>query len=154
MNYPQAIKYLDGFVNYEKCGYSFSSYNFKLQRLYRLLGLLGNPHRELKFIHVSGTKGKGSTCAYLSSILKEANFRVGLYTSPHLTDVRERIRILDKNQSVYTPEKNSLYPDSISRGDFCLAVERLKPALETLPEKHDYSFFELLTVAAFLYFNI
>ena len=64
-----------------------------LSRIRELMGLLGDPQRDLRFVHVAGTNGKGSVSAMPSSILTAAGFRTGLYTSPHLTDFSERIRI-------------------------------------------------------------
>ena len=68
-------------------------YKIDLQNIYDLSDYLGNPHLELKTIHVGGTNGKGSTSHILSSILQESGYKVGLYTSPHLKDFRERIKI-------------------------------------------------------------
>ena len=59
----------------------------------QLLERLGNPHQGLKYVHVAGTNGKGSTCALLAGVLSAAGYRTGLYTSPHLTDFAERIRV-------------------------------------------------------------
>ncbi|MFN9817538.1 MAG: bifunctional folylpolyglutamate synthase/dihydrofolate synthase, partial [Pseudanabaena sp.] len=64
-----------------------------LDRIYQLLDALGNPHQQIPVIHVAGTNGKGSVCAFLLSILQTAGYRVGRYTSPHLIDWRERITI-------------------------------------------------------------
>ncbi|KEO82701.1 bifunctional folylpolyglutamate synthase/dihydrofolate synthase [Tumebacillus flagellatus] len=64
-----------------------------LQRMEAMLSRLGNPHRELKFLHVAGTNGKGSTCAYLASILEEAGYRVGLFTSPYMTSFHDRMSV-------------------------------------------------------------
>ncbi len=66
---------------------------FSLARMRRLLDVLGNPHQQLKAVQVAGTKGKGSTCAMLASMLRACGYTVGLYTSPHLIDLRERITI-------------------------------------------------------------
>jgi dihydrofolate synthase/folylpolyglutamate synthase len=66
-------------------------YKIDLQNIYDLSDYLGNPHLKLKTIHVGGTNGKGSTSHILSSILQESGYKVGLYTSPHLKDFRERI---------------------------------------------------------------
>ena len=83
MTYPEALKYLDSFVNYEKVdSYNYGS-SLKLDRMRQLARLLGDPQKSTPAIHVAGTKGKGSTAAYIYSILKCANFKVGLYTSPH-----------------------------------------------------------------------
>lgn len=63
------------------------------ERVEHMLSALGNPEKGLKVIHVAGTNGKGSVCAYLDSIIRECGYKVGLFTSPHLVDIRERIRI-------------------------------------------------------------
>ena len=67
-----------------------------LTRIRALLDLLGNPERQLKFVHVTGTNGKGSTCAMLASILHEAGLRTGLYTSPYIVRFNERIQVDDE----------------------------------------------------------
>jgi len=85
MNYKEALDYIHG-------TYKFGS-KLGLENIKYLLDLLGNPHRKLKIIHVAGTNGKGSTCSYIHSILKEAGYTVGLYTSPYLEEFTERIRI-------------------------------------------------------------
>src|SRR3989338_8440242 len=95
MTYTEAIKYLNSFIDYEKLNNYAYNKVFGLERMRKLLELLGNPHKGLRCIHVAGTKGKGSTCAFVAYILREAGYRVGLYTSPHLEDFRERIRILE-----------------------------------------------------------
>src|SRR5256885_13817680 len=64
-----------------------------LENIRRLLSLLGDPQRGLKVLHVTGTNGKGSVCAYAASVLRAAGYRVGLYTSPHLVQFNERIRV-------------------------------------------------------------
>ena len=73
-----------------------------LDRIKTLLAQLDNPHQHIPIIHVGGTNGKGSVCAYLSSILTEAGYRVGRYTSPHLIDWTERICI--NNQPIAESE--------------------------------------------------
>jgi len=85
MNYQEALDYIHG-------TYKFGS-KLGLENIKYLLNLLGNPHQKLKIIHVAGTNGKGSTCSYIHSILKEAGYRVGLYTSPYLEEFTERIRM-------------------------------------------------------------
>ena len=72
------------------------AYKPGLERISSFLEVLNNPHKTLKFIHVAGTNGKGSTCHYISSILQESGYSVGLFTSPHFFDYRERIRINNK----------------------------------------------------------
>jgi dihydrofolate synthase/folylpolyglutamate synthase len=110
----------------------------------RLLRLLGNPHQCLRAVHIAGSKGKGSTCVFAANILKEAGFSVGLYTSPHLMDVRERIRILQFTEK-----------ELISKRDFTRLIERIKPFAERLRETKSggLTYYEILTVLAFLYFK-
>ncbi len=99
MTPQEAKEYLDSFINYEvHLGLGDPS-QFKLSRVEYLLELLGGPHKKLKFIHIAGTKGKGSTCAFAANILKYSGYRVGLYTSPHFCDLNERIRILSLTHS-------------------------------------------------------
>lgn len=87
MNYEEAKNYLLGIPK-------FAGKN-DLNNLRGLLEELGNPHKKGKAIHVAGTNGKGSVCAFLSSILNQAGYRVGVFTSPHLVKVNERFRIQD-----------------------------------------------------------
>src|ERR1700756_4156298 len=85
MTYAEAIKFL----------YDLQLFGAKLglENTLRLAELAGNPHRRLRFIHVAGTNGKGSTCAMLESIYRAAGLRVGLYTSPHLVKFGERMQV-------------------------------------------------------------
>src|SRR5438552_7567581 len=91
MTYDEALGFWYGRINYEvraaKPG------DLKLERMRALLKLLGDPHDRVRIVHVTGTKGKGSTCAMLAAVLRAAGYRVGLFTSPHLTDVRERVQV-------------------------------------------------------------
>jgi dihydrofolate synthase/folylpolyglutamate synthase len=95
---------------------------------------LGNPEKNLKFIHVAGTNGKGSTSHLLASVLQEAGYKVGLYTSPHLKDFRERIKINGKE---------------ISEDFVCEFIAKHKNFFET----NDLSFFEMTVGLAFDYFK-
>ena len=85
MNYQEAIEFL----------YRLRMFGTKLglENTFRLAALAGNPQNQLRFIHVAGTNGKGSTCAMLESIYRAAGLRVGLFTSPHLVSFGERIQI-------------------------------------------------------------
>src|SRR5213082_2245523 len=87
----EARAFWDGLVNYEQRVPTPT--DFKLDRMRALLARLGDPHRRLRIIHVAGSKGKGSTSAMLAAILCRAGYRTGLFTSPHLTGVEERIQI-------------------------------------------------------------
>lgn len=109
--------------------------NLGLERIEFLLNKLGNPQLKFKSIHVAGTNGKGSTCAMIASILKEAGYKVGLYTSPHLFDYRERIKIDGRD---------------ISPKDFQQGLARIRRISRELKEKP--TVFEVLTAVAFWYF--
>jgi dihydrofolate synthase/folylpolyglutamate synthase len=91
MTYDEALAYWYGRINYEVRAAKPS--DLKLEHMQALLQRLGNPHQSLRIVHISGTKGKGSTAAMLAAILQAAGLRVGLFTSPHLTHVEERIQI-------------------------------------------------------------
>lgn len=110
-----------------------------LDNIRELLSRLGNPQDELKFIHISGTNGKGSVLAYLSTVLKEAGYRVGRYISPTLFSYRERIQV---NEAV------------IGREDLARLTERVKEAVDGMDAdgKGHPTVFELETAISFLYF--
>lgn len=93
-NYATALRWLYQHTDYERQRMvPYNSRTFNLERMRRLLEVLGDPHEQLKCVQVAGTKGKGSTCAMLASMLRACGYTVGLYTSPHLVDLRERITI-------------------------------------------------------------
>ena len=106
-----------------------------LERIHQLLQKLDNPHQKVPIIHIAGTNGKGSVCAYLSSVLTEAGYRVGRYTSPHLIDWTERICINQK---------------PISPTELQQCLERVVAATENNTETPTQ--FEIITAAAWLYF--
>jgi dihydrofolate synthase/folylpolyglutamate synthase len=128
---------------------------FKLDCVRYLLELLGNPQDQLKIIHVAGSKGKGSTCALTASVLRAAGYKVGLYTSPHLNDYRERIRVLDPSLSGDGNDEN-IFPDMISEQELCAVLEAIKPCIARLQKETalgELSFFEVFTALAFYYFR-
>jgi len=87
--YQSALDYVYGFVDFSMVRQArLSAENFDLKRMEHLMQLLGDPEKEYPVIHIAGTKGKGSTAAMIASVLQEAGYRVGLYTSPHLQDYR------------------------------------------------------------------
>jgi dihydrofolate synthase / folylpolyglutamate synthase len=110
---------------------------FGLEITLKLAELTGNPHQQLRFIHIAGTNGKGSTCAMLESIYRAAGLRVGLFTSPHLVSFRERIQI------------NRQF---ISDNDVVRYVNELKPLLSAFAEGHEPTFFETVTIVALRHF--
>jgi len=131
--YEESISWLfEQFPSYQFKG--ASAYKPGLENTLFLVEKFGNPHKKLNFIHVAGTNGKGSTCSYLSSLLIEKKERVGLFTSPHIYDFRERIRV------------NGKEIDQEFVIDFCEKVKLIK--LEFSP-----SFFELTLVMALCYFE-
>lgn len=156
--YLGAVKYLESFDNYEKLNcYSYKKF-LGLERIKSFLQFIGNPQEELKVIHIAGSKGKGSTCAFVAYILRQAGFSVGLYTSPHLSDFRERIRILRPPFL----KSGSLFEGMISRKDLLSFTAFLKTAIKRYERFSRYSrnlqcgrlsFFEVYTALAFLYFK-
>ncbi|MEM9925086.1 MAG: folylpolyglutamate synthase/dihydrofolate synthase family protein [Cyanobacteria bacterium P01_D01_bin.50] len=106
-----------------------------LERIYKLLANLGNPHHQVPVIHVAGTNGKGSVCAYLSSVLTQAGYRTGRYTSPHLVDWTERICFNEQQ---------------ISSEELCKLLMQVKEAID--PQEESPTQFEVFTAAAWLYF--
>ena len=132
MNYQETINWMfNQLPMYQLQG--ASAYKKDLTNVHLLVNHLGNPHKKLKSIHVAGTNGKGSTSHMLASILQEAGYKVGLYTSPHLKDYRERIKINGKE---------------ISEDFVCDFINKNK----TFFESNDMSFFEMTVGLAFEYF--
>lgn len=118
-----------------------SNRKFDLAHMRRLVEALGNPQRKLQSVLIAGTNGKGSTAATLASIVQTAGYRTGLYTSPHLLRVNERIQI---NQ------------EPISDAEFAVIYDRVERCAHELAEQGELpwhpSFFEMLTAMAFEYF--
>jgi dihydrofolate synthase/folylpolyglutamate synthase len=139
MQYPEAIEYLNSFVNYEKERHFQYPEDLKLDRMKRLAKELGNPQNAYETVLIAGSKGKGSTAAILSSILRMENLKVGLYTSPHLTDLRERIQVNGLN---------------ISEVRFAEWVRAAREILEEHSWRKDPpTYFEILTAVAFCHFK-
>jgi len=113
----------------------YSPEKFDLNRMRKFASLLGNPQDQYPIIHVAGTKGKGSTCAMLANIMSKAGYKTGFYSSPHIIDFRERVRINDL---------------LISKEDVVERVKELALAEKIISE---ISTFELITALAFSYFS-
>lgn len=129
MTYPQAIQFL----------YDLRLFGAKLglENTLKLAELADNPHRKLRFVHVAGTNGKGSTCAMLESVYRQAGLRVGLFTSPHLVSFAERIQV---NRQL------------ISQADVARLVDEMRIWLQSFPLEVHPTFFEVVTVMALKYF--
>lgn len=154
MNYRAAAQYLSSFINHEKNLRVGSFRRFHLERVRIVLEAIGSPEKHLKTIHIAGSKGKGSTAALTASILRSAGYRVGLYTSPHLYDLRERIRILDPKAK--RGSSSELFFDAIPKDHFAGLVAKLKPYLEESHRNKRYgslTYFEVLTILALYYFR-
>jgi len=154
MTYPETSQYLESFINYEKIPVWPYKESLKLARIRNFLTTIGNPQNDLRCIHVAGTKGKGSTCAFCAYVLREASFKVGLYTSPHLSNFRERIRILAPSSRLQAPGFE--FEGMISENELIGLVEKLKPKIEVYNRNSKYgalSFFEVYTALAFVYFK-
>jgi len=159
-SYSNTVQYLESFINYEKIPEYPYKDSLKINRIQEFLAKIGNPQRHLKCVHIAGTKGKGSTCAFIAYILREAGFKVGLYTSPHLTDFRERIRILKPGKSGRTQYAKCAttqydFEGLISKRQLSGLVKRLKPAIQSYNRASKYgplSFFEVYTALAFMHF--
>ncbi|MBL7157454.1 MAG: bifunctional folylpolyglutamate synthase/dihydrofolate synthase [Candidatus Omnitrophica bacterium] len=137
MNYKEALEYLNSFINYEKIGYK-DRRPFKLERMFRLAEVFDNPQDTFSSVHISGTKGKGSIASFTASILTEADFNVGLYTSPHLISPRERIRLNN---------------EAINEDDFAFYTSKIKRELKNQNLGFSPTFFEIYTILAFNYFK-
>ncbi len=154
MTYPETVQYLESFVNYEQIPVYPYKESLKLERVKNFLARIDNPQDSLKCLHIAGTKGKGSTCAFVAYILREAGYKVGLYTSPHLSDFRERIRILGPRVKGQGPR--TYFEGMISRDELVALIGRLRPAIEEYNQISEYgplTFFEIYTSLAFLYFK-
>src|SRR5271163_3346271 len=129
MTYSQAIEFL----------YSLRLFGMKLglENTFRLAAAIGNPHHNLRFIHVAGTNGKGSTCAMMESIYRAAGLRVGLFTSPHLVSFAERIQV---------------GRELISHEDVARLTEEIRGVIDALNAESPPTFFEVVTVMALKYF--
>jgi dihydrofolate synthase/folylpolyglutamate synthase len=132
------LEYLDSLVNYERRPPTRRERGgITLARTKRLLADLGNPHKTFRSVHIAGTKGKGSTATMLAQMLQNNGLAVGLYTSPHILDIRERI---------------CLNGQRISESDMTRVIARVA-GLAGAHDDQPSTFFEVLTVAAFQYFS-
>jgi dihydrofolate synthase / folylpolyglutamate synthase len=135
--YRAALEFINSRTDYEKMvrvGYNHT--NFNLSRMLRILAALGNPHKKIKSVHVAGTKGKGSTCHMVASMLQNSGYKTGLYTSPHIVDLRERI---------------SINGNLVTESELTKLIAKIAPVVSQL-RRDEPTFFEIMTAAAFLHF--
>jgi dihydrofolate synthase/folylpolyglutamate synthase len=133
MNYEEAVRFLYSFADYERTP-PRDRKPFRLGSFRMLLRRIGDPQMRYPCVHIAGTKGKGSVAAMIERILREAGYLTGLYTSPHLEDVRERIQLSGCN---------------ITRGDFARGLTLLRGAIDSRAVGGYRTTFELLTALAF-----
>ena len=139
-SYQQAIDYLYSFINFEhKSLDRYQASKIDVDRPRRLLTMLGTPHSRYPSIHIAGTKGKGSVAAMCASCLQAAGLRVGLYTSPHLREFRERIRVI-------TPDD---FDGRIPEEAFVYQMDRVRRYIDQEP---GITWFEIVTAIAFSHF--
>ncbi len=142
MDYSSVERYLDSFVNYEVVpGFGFASAGYDLGHVNELLRRLGDPHRAPCTVHVAGSKGKGSVAAMVASALSACGHRTGLYTSPHLLHIGERIRVDGA---------------CVSPGELDAVLQAIRPQVEAVlaePRRRRLTYFEILTVLAFCHFR-
>ena len=139
-SYQRALDYLYSFINFEQKSLDrYQASKIDTERPRHLLALLGEPHTHFPSIHIAGTKGKGSVAAMCAACLRLAGLRVGLYTSPHLREFRERIRIL-------TPDDAD---GRISEAEFVACIDRVRAVIDQAPS---ITWFEIVTAIAFLHF--
>jgi dihydrofolate synthase / folylpolyglutamate synthase len=137
--YEQAMQYLFDKTDYEKqTRLRYNVTTFDLGRMNDLLKGLGDPHTQIKSVHIAGTKGKGSTATMLARMLEANGYKVGLYTSPHVMTLHERI---------------SIGSTLVTRKELLDLMNRMQPVIEKLLKKDNGpTFFEIMTAGAFLYF--
>ena len=128
MDYQETLDYINSVRH--------NQWKLGLSRTRDLLHMLGDPQNELRFVHVGGTNGKGSTCAMLESVLRAAGYRTGIFPSPYIEDFRERLQVSGK---------------MISKDELCRITSIVRDAAETM-EDHP-SHFEIVTAIGMLYFR-
>ena len=146
--YKEIENYLDTFINYEKKIFFPYQKSLKLGRVRHLFQVLKIPYQELNVVHIAGTKGKGSVATFLAYLLAFSRYKIGLYTSPHFYNFRERIKVLEK---INSQVKETL----ISKREVVTIIEKFKPYLESLrysPQWGKLTFFEIYTALALYFF--
>jgi len=136
--YKQAMNYLFQKTDYERQEYlRYNVTTFNLDRMEKLLAAVGNPHQKIKAAHIAGSKGKGSTATMLAKMLEANGYKVGLYTSPHVVHMHERIVV------------NS---HAVKDAEMLRLLNRLHAPIEKLSKQDAPTFFEIITALAFMHF--
>lgn len=137
MTYSETIREIKSYI---PSGRAKWNEDYRLSKIEYFLNLLGNPHKDLTFIHVGGTSGKGSTASILSSILTESGYKTGLHVSPHVMTIRERMQINGT---------------TISKERFTAIFQQIQPQIEKMIEDYGVppSYFEILLAMAYIYFK-
>ena len=134
--YQEALDYIYSFVDFSRTHQeNLSAEHFDLSRMIKFMALLDSPQDDFQSLHIAGSKGKGSVSALCASVLQQAGYQVGLYTSPHLKDFEERMQVNQK---------------PIPRDLLANYVEEIKPAVSRV---QGLTTFEIMTGLAFLYFS-
>ncbi|MDD4924355.1 MAG: bifunctional folylpolyglutamate synthase/dihydrofolate synthase [Dehalococcoidales bacterium] len=139
--YKEALEYIYSFSDYETTHKLKDTVSYDLRRVEELMQILGNPHLKAKSVHIAGTKGKGSVAAMIASVLTVSGYKTGLYTSPHLIDIRERFQI-DGNM--------------ISEAEFTDIINEIKQFVDSVNRRANYGLlttFEIMTALAFVFFS-
>src|SRR5688572_5332982 len=123
-SYSKALRFLSSLNDFERLRIvRYNTQNFDLDRMRTLLKKLGNPQDSFRSVHVAGTKGKGSTCAMISSMLQSSGYKTANYSSPHLVDVRERMCING---------------ETITQADFVRLVRLIEPVVKRMKPTPTY----------------
>ncbi|MBW7899113.1 Folylpolyglutamate synthase [Candidatus Brocadiaceae bacterium B188] len=142
LSYQDALAFLYKTIDYEKLiSFQYNASTFSLDRMKKLLAYIGNPHIGLPCIHITGTKGKGSTAIMTATVMECAGLITGLFTSPHLIDLKERIQINRQK---------------IPEAEFASIMHELQPYIRHLQETEPSAsptFFEILTAISMVYFK-
>lgn len=141
-NYEQAIEFLFSRVNFERlAGTLYSADDFKLDRMREFLRRLGDPQEAIPAVHIAGTKGKGSTAAYVASILTAAGIRTGLFTSPHISAFEERMAV------------DGVVPTRDELAALVRSIADVVSDLDKTPGRMSPTYFEIATALAWRYFR-
>ncbi len=142
VNYRQAVDFLMGRIDYERQPADrYTTADLKLERMQRLLSLLDDPQQSLPAVHIAGTKGKGSTALMTAAVLSQAGYRVGVFTSPHLSRFEERMTVEGR------------MPDEAEVVALVEEVHQVVQRMRLDPDCSEPTFFEILTAMAWLYFR-